>query len=178
MEFNSHSCPNKACRDHGKTGEGNISMYTRYGRKQVQLLICSTCGKTFSELKGTCFWDSRLSWESIVKIYGSLLEGSGIRAAARLHKLSKNTVKRYLRFAGKNRENFCQVIELLAKQGIQTSGMALRQRLHDLGNGRAHYLHHTIDVEWIASGMKVNHHTAHAHHPHPAAQHQPTEARA
>jgi hypothetical protein len=102
MEIERFGCQNRVCPDYGKVGGGNIALYTRYGRKQVRLLICNTCGKTFSELKGSPFWDSRLDWETIEKIYRTLLEGNGIRATARLHGLSKNTVKRYLRLAKKD----------------------------------------------------------------------------
>ena len=84
MDIERFSCPNPACTDYGKLGSGNIALYTRYGRKQVRLLICNTCGKTFSELKGTPFWDSRLDWDTIEKIYRTLLDGQGIRATARL----------------------------------------------------------------------------------------------
>ena len=99
MDSEHFSCPNPTCTDFEKTNVGNVVLYTRYGRKQVRLFICKTCGKTFSELKGTLFWDSRLDWDKIEKIYKTLLEGQGIRATARQHGLSKNTVKRYLRLA-------------------------------------------------------------------------------
>lgn len=115
MDLDSFACPNPACPDLGKAGTGNIALYTRYGQKQVRLLICSTCGKTFSELKGTPFWDSRLDWETIERIYRSLLEGDGIRATARKHKLSKNTVKRYLRLA---KSDFCMVESFLRDRGV------------------------------------------------------------
>ena len=115
MDIERFSCPNSACPDCGKTGGGNVTLYTRYGRKQVRLLICNTCGKTFSELKGTPFWDSRLDWDTIEKIYRSLLEGQGIRATARLHGLSKNTVKRYLRLA---RQDFGTIERFLRDRGV------------------------------------------------------------
>lgn len=115
MDYESLSCPNPACSDYRKVGAGNISLYTRYGRKQVRLLICKTCGKTFSELKGSPFWDSRLDWETIEKIYKTLLDGQGIRATARIHGLSKNTVKRYLRLAKKDMDTVEQFLE---KRGI------------------------------------------------------------
>lgn len=109
------ACPNPSCPDCGKSGRGNIGLYTRYGRKQVRLLICNTCGKTFSELKGSPFWDSRLDWDTIEKIYKTLLDGQGIRATARIHNLSKNTVKRYLRLAGRD---FGIVEKFLLERGI------------------------------------------------------------
>lgn len=84
----------------------------------MRLLICKTCNKTFSELKGTPFWDSRLDWETIEKIYRSLLEGQGIRATAREHGLSKNTVKRYLRLAD---QDFSTVELFLSERGVISS---------------------------------------------------------
>jgi hypothetical protein len=115
MEFDSFACPNPECLDFERQHAGNIALYTQYGRKQVRLLICRTCNKTFSELKGTPFWDSRLDWETIGKIYQSLLDGKGIRATARLYGLSKNTVKRYLRLAKRDPE---QVEAFLFEHGM------------------------------------------------------------
>ncbi len=126
MDYDNFACPNLTCTEYGKRNHGNISLYTRYGRKQVRLLICSTCGKTFSELKGTPFWDSRLDWETIEKIYRSLLDGQGIRATARIHGLSKNTVKRYLRLA---RTDLGTVEKFLTDRGILNGSSA---PLHDL----------------------------------------------
>ena len=119
MNMSDFACPNPSCADYGKRNAGNISLYTRYGRKHVRLLICKTCNKTFSELKGTPFWDSRLDWETIEKIYRSLLEGHGIRATARTHGLSKNTVKRYLRLAN---QDFSTVERFLADRGVLPDG--------------------------------------------------------
>jgi transposase-like protein len=115
MNLEKFSCPNTLCTDYGKRNTGNVSLYTRYGRKHVRLLLCKTCGKTFSELKGTPFWDSRLDWDTIEKIYRSLLDGQGIRATARIHGLSKNTVKRYLRLAKKD---FTTVQGFLKDRGV------------------------------------------------------------
>ena len=128
MDYENFACPNVACSDHGKHNLGNITLYTRYGRKQVRLLMCSTCGKTFSELKGTPFWDSRLDWDTIEKIYRSLLEGQGIRATARIHGLSKNTVKRYLRLAGRD---LSTVEKFLQDRGVIGANTAMLRDLLD-----------------------------------------------
>jgi len=139
MEIERFSCPNRTCEDYGKIGAGNIALYTRYGRKQVRLLICNTCGKTFSELKGTPFWDSRLDWDTIEKIYRSLLEGQGIRATARSHHLSKNTVKRYLRLA---RKDFGTVERFLQERGVLGGNTAPLRDLVDLHIGRSVTINH------------------------------------
>jgi hypothetical protein len=94
----------------------------------VRLLVCNTCGKTFSELKGTPFWDSRLDWETIEKIYRTLLEGQGIRATARIHGLSKNTVKRYLRLA---RTDLRNVEKFLVDRGLLNGSSAPLHALLD-----------------------------------------------
>jgi hypothetical protein len=139
MEIERFSCPNAACADYSKAGNGNIALYTRYGRKQVRLLICNTCGKTFSELKGTLFWDSRLDWDTIEKIYRSLLEGQGIRATARIHNLSKNTVKRYLRLAKKD---FGTVENFLQERGVIGRDSSNLRSLVDLHLRRSITLNH------------------------------------
>jgi transposase-like protein len=132
------ACPNPACADYAKVGNGNIALYTRYGRKQVRLLICNTCGKTFSELKGSPFWDSRLDWDTIEKIYKSLLEGQGIRATARIHNLSKNTVKRYLRLA---RKDFNVVEKFLNERGVLAGNTAELRDLVDRHVSRSVTMH-------------------------------------
>jgi hypothetical protein len=134
MDMDHFSCPNPLCGEYGKAGAGNISLYTRYGRKQVRLLICNTCGKTFSELKGTPFWDSRLDWDTIEKIYRTLLDGQGIRATARIHGLSKNTVKRYLRLAKKD---FHTVESFLQERGVLGGNTATLRHLVDVHVGRS-----------------------------------------
>ncbi|MCB9366726.1 MAG: IS1 family transposase [Calditrichaeota bacterium] len=134
MNLDNFSCQNPSCPDHNKTGAANINLYTRYGRKQVRLLICKTCGRTFSELKGTPFWDSRLDWDTIEKIYRSLLKGSGIRATAREFNLSKNTVKRYLRLANKDYQT---VLNFLQERGVVSNGDSqLRELLNQFSSRR------------------------------------------
>jgi transposase-like protein len=126
MEFEKFACPNPICPDFNRRNAGNIALYTQYGRKRVRLLICKTCNKTFSELKGTPFWDSRLDWETIENIYQSLLDGKGIRATARRFGLSKNTVKRYLRMA---KRDPAPIEAFLFERGILGNA---RQSLRDL----------------------------------------------
>lgn len=134
MNLDHFSCQNPSCPDFDKTGKGNINLYTRYGRKQVRLLICKSCGRTFSELKGTPFWDSRLDWDTIEKIYRSLLTGAGIRATAREFNLSKNTVKRYLRLANKD---YPVVLGFLTERGVVSNGDAqLRELLAQFSSRR------------------------------------------
>jgi hypothetical protein len=130
MDYENFSCPNAECEDYSKRALGNILLYTRYGRKQVRLLVCRTCGKTFSELKGTLFWDSRLDWDKIEDLYRTLLDGQGIRATARQHGLSKNTVKRYLRLA---KTDFSTIEHFLRDRGVIRGDTV---QLHELVDGQ------------------------------------------
>lgn len=143
MNLEKFTCPNTSCTDFGKLDAGNISLYTRYGRKHVRLLICKSCTKTFSELKGTPFWDSRLDWDTIEKIYRSLLDGLGIRATARLHGLSKNTVKRYLRLAN---QDFKTVLGFLEERGVITDDQGKLQELVDRFSDRRREIRMTASI--------------------------------
>lgn len=102
MKYSNHWCPNKECPNYGKTGLGNIIFYQKYGPNQIELLICRTCRKTFSERKGTIFFHAKKDIKTICEILKCLIEGSGIRATARIKGVSKNTVKRYLKLAGQH----------------------------------------------------------------------------
>ncbi len=121
------TCLNPHCPDHQKPEQGNITLYTFYSRKRVRLLLCRTCGKTFSELKGTPFWGTRLDWNTIVIIYRGLLSGGTIRGTARDYNFSKNTIKRYLDLLN---DNFPAVEKLLIDQQVILPGQ--QQMLLDL----------------------------------------------
>ena len=44
------SCPNEACPDYGKKGEGNSRLKERYGKQNTALLRCKTGKKTFRDI--------------------------------------------------------------------------------------------------------------------------------
>lgn len=96
-------CPHGGCPLYGIT-PSRVDFLQRYGKKQTKLLQCHACGRAFSELKGSPLWDSRLTYEEMGRLLASLALGNGIRATARRHGMSKNTVKRYLRIARVNPE--------------------------------------------------------------------------
>lgn len=134
-------CPNGTCPDHGKSEQ--VGIYTRYGRKQIRLLICRTCGKTYSETKGTPLWDARLDYLQIEYILASVVDGHGIRKIARGEgaetrgrgQLSKNTVKRFVKLAMQDPptlfKQVCEHVEfsyeeLLAALRLQAEDTVLR----------------------------------------------------
>ena len=130
MDLSEFACSNIRCSDYGKRGGNNLFVFTRYGRKRVHLIGCRTCGKTFSELKGSPFWDSRLDWSTIALIYLSLIDGRGIRGTARSYGISKNTVKRYLKIAESNPS---AIEHFLQKRGLLKEAISpeLRKLIDD-----------------------------------------------
>jgi hypothetical protein len=93
MEFSNHYCINKACSDYGKQGLGNIKLRAHVGKnKDIHLLICKTCGKTFSENRNTMFFRLRTPKEKVIQALQCLVEGNSIRATSRITKLNKDTV--------------------------------------------------------------------------------------
>lgn len=106
MEFTQHPierfcCQNPNCSDAGINGKGNLKFSGWSGsRKQIRMIRCKTCGKQFSERKGTVLSESRLTPEKAISLLEHIKEGVGTRATSRLLHLSKDTVTRYIRIAG------------------------------------------------------------------------------
>lgn len=105
-DWSAFSCPNERCPDHGASGRGNIRLKQRYGRNNVAELICRTCGKTFSENRGTPLFRMRLPFEKLRQILTSLVRGGSIRGTADTVGVNKNTVLRVLRVAGRQAKEF------------------------------------------------------------------------
>lgn len=100
------SCPNRVCPEYGVEGEGNIRLKQRYGRNSVAELICRTCGKTFSENRGTPFFKLRLPYGKLYQILTSLVRCGSIRGTADTIGVNKNTVERIVMLAGAHMKGF------------------------------------------------------------------------
>jgi hypothetical protein len=59
----------------------------------TRLLWCLECKKTFSENRGTVFYDSRLPKEKVVSILEHVSEGNGMRKTGSLTKTGHMTVR-------------------------------------------------------------------------------------
>jgi transposase-like protein len=97
-------CQNIKCPKHGVRGEKNIRVRARYGTKNTRLLYCTHCKETFSERRGTVFFNSRLPDDTIVSIHEHVAEGNGMRKTGRLLHVDADTVIRYTRLAGEHAE--------------------------------------------------------------------------
>ncbi len=114
-------CPHESCRgycvpgphtDHYITGAGT---YTVRGDERRQMFKCGWCHKTFSETRGTVFCGLNTPSETVYRALATLAEGTGIRAAARIFEVDKDTVLRWLRRAGEH----CEQVSAYLMQNLQ-----------------------------------------------------------
>ena len=92
-------CLNSDCRLHGQRNAGNLLVVDRYGKAHHRLLHCRACKIRFSEFQGTPLFNSRLPHDKALAILEHLAEG-GVRQAARLVGVNKDTVTRLALLAG------------------------------------------------------------------------------
>ena len=101
-------CPNQECKDYGRRGGGNIALDRVYGKQDTALLRCRTCGRTFSENRGTPFFRLQTPRETILKALAMLVERGSIRGTGRAMGVTKDTISRWLDRAGKHSEEVSQ----------------------------------------------------------------------
>lgn len=96
-------CQNERCVAFGSYGAGNLYVRGHLGKQQnIRLLCCRTCGKRFSERKGTLFYRAPKPVEKVLAIVQHVQEGCGMRQTGRLEKIKEDTVIRYARLAGEH----------------------------------------------------------------------------
>lgn len=107
-------CLNSRCPDHGKRGDGNLGVTSRYGPdKARRMLRCRTCKAHFSERKGTPLFDSRLPPGKAESVLEHVAEGCGVRQTGRLCQVNRGTVGRLSRMAGEQaRDLHDELVEL------------------------------------------------------------------
>lgn len=99
-------CPFEDCRGHENTGKGNIVFIRKYGKGGTQNLFkCRTCGRTFSERRGTPLFNCKLKEERVYQIVKCLAKGKGVRATARIVGVNKDTVGLVIERFGENIES-------------------------------------------------------------------------
>jgi hypothetical protein len=96
-------CHNERCVAYGSYGAGNLRVCGRIGKdRDIRLLKCRTCGKRFTERKGTVFYRSHTPPRKVVSILNHVQEGCGMRQTGRLEGVKEDTVIRYARLAGEH----------------------------------------------------------------------------
>lgn len=104
-------CPFEECEDHEKTGKGNIVFIRKYGEGDAQNLFkCKTCGRTFSERRGTPLFNCKLKEEKVYQIVKCLGEGNGVRATARIVGVNKDTVGSVIERVGEHMEKVTEYL--------------------------------------------------------------------
>lgn len=99
----SYCCQNPSCSDAGVRETGNLRWHGYSGHKRlIRGIYCRTCGKYFSERKGTVLEHSRLEEGKALALLEHLRECCGVRSTSRLVGVTPNTVVRYARLAGKH----------------------------------------------------------------------------
>lgn len=88
------ACLNPECKDCDQPARGNLVVRKTYGRDQIRLLRCRTCGDEFSERKNTPLWNSRIPEAQFVSTAEHLTDGNTIKGTARLLRLHHTTVRR------------------------------------------------------------------------------------
>jgi transposase-like protein len=78
--------PNTDCADHGKEQNECQCSIIKFGKTKAgrQRFKCNTCGRTFTETKGTIFYRRRTPDDEIIETLALVAEGSRISSLARV----------------------------------------------------------------------------------------------
>ena len=109
-------CPNESCPDYGKLQNGqDQANLKKIGKtpRGVQRYQCKTCGKTFTETKGTIFYRKHAQEYEILEVLALLAEGVRISTLTRVKGIKEDTILRWLREAAQHAE---QIEEVLMKE--------------------------------------------------------------
>jgi transposase-like protein len=110
MDPQSQFCHNPDCPDRGRVGQGNIGVFSQKERRYK----CQTCGRTFSQTKGTAFYRLRTAVDLVTLVVTLLCHGCPIQAIVAAFGLDERTVADWQARAGQH----CQrVHEGLVEQG-------------------------------------------------------------
>jgi transposase-like protein len=115
-------CPNEDCPDYGKLQkEHEKSNITKYGKTKAgrQRYRCNTCGRTFTETKGTIFYRKRTDHEEILETLALIAEGSRQSSLARVKGHKEDTIAAWLREAAEHIEEIeaCLMAEYRLDRG-------------------------------------------------------------
>ena len=112
-------CPNTACADHGKKQDEGQPNLIKFGRTKAgrQRRKCKTCGKTFTETKGTIFYRRRTPAEEIIETLAFIAEGDRVSSLTRVKGYKEDTILDWLEDAAEHAETI--EAELLARYRLQ-----------------------------------------------------------
>ncbi len=112
-------CPPEAWMDSGKPQGEHPKNIGKCGKTKAgrQRHLCRTCGRTFTETKGTIFYRRRTPENEIIETLALWAEGNRIGNLARVKGHKEDTILDWLRDAAQHAEAMEE--ELLARYRIQ-----------------------------------------------------------
>ena len=105
-------CPDESCSDYGKRQGERQRNIVKYGKTKAgrQRYKCKTCGKTFTETKGTLFYRRRTPESEIIDTLALIAEGSRISSLARTKGHKDDTITDWIREAGQHAEAMEEIL--------------------------------------------------------------------
>jgi transposase-like protein len=105
-------CPNESCPDYGKLQSDQHHHIIKFGTTQAgrQRHKCKTCGKTFTETKGTLFYRRRTPEAEIIETLAHIAEGNRISSLVRTKGHKEDTIIDWIREAGNHAEAIEEVL--------------------------------------------------------------------
>lgn len=129
------ACPNPDCTDFNRFNAGNLSVVERTGKgKAIRRLYCRTCGRRFTERRGSLLEYTKLPLETVVRIVKCLGHGCSIEAAADICEVDPRTVGRLLRRAGIRADNFHR--QQLEKLRVSLEAVEMDELHGRVGSGK------------------------------------------
>ncbi len=96
VDTSRHCCPHAGCRYRGWLGWGNLRAHGHPNGSSWRQLQCTSCSGSFPEHHGTVLHGKRVAPDLLGWAVGTLAEGLGIRAVARVFEVDPNTVLKWL----------------------------------------------------------------------------------
>lgn len=105
-------CPNEVCPDYGKLQSDQKHNLIKFGttKRGRQRYKCKSCGKTFTETKGTLFYRRRTSEAEIIDTLAHIAEGNRISSLVRTSGHKEDTISDWIREAGQHAEAVEEVL--------------------------------------------------------------------
>lgn len=126
--LDSFRCPHPSCPDADQPGAGNIRHRKWYPTRSGprRLLRCGTCGREFSELKGTALWNVKLPHERVERVVEHVTRGNSFKETAELTHTHRTTVARLARVAGEHaqrvHDQYAQDLQVTSLQADERHG--------------------------------------------------------
>jgi transposase-like protein len=106
-------CPNPACPDYAKLQSDQVRPNLKklgHTPRGVRRYQCKTCGKTFTETKGTLFFHKHAPMEQILEVLALIAEGSRISTLTRVKVIKEDTILRWLREAAQHTDELNEIL--------------------------------------------------------------------